>query len=135
MFTILHCSVCNDLKHAKTKLNNLLRISMMLNGYVKKDVKYDSHQKDINYNRIMNDKQNCHFMCGTCVKFNETQFKRTQKQIQDAAYSICCNIKDGLLTDRECYDVLRLLSGNYPMIYKTIDQTIKKHREKVKNHE
>ena len=117
MITHLHCTVCPDLQKAKLTLSNMQRINIMLNQYVKQNIKFNPEYK---IRSMQNDKQHLHFMCGNCVKFNDNALRRTEREIHDAVYSICCNIKDGLLSDHEIINVLHLLAGYYPTMHKEI---------------
>lgn len=134
MITHLHCTICPDLKKAKSTLSDMQRINISLKTYVKKDTKFNPKYNITNINVRVHP----HFMCGKCVEFNENKLRNVEKEIHNKIYSICCNIKDGLLSDNEIRNVLKLITNNYPSYHAEIIRQWhlkRKNETEEKNHE
>lgn len=115
-----YCVICTDYTHAKATLTDIRRIGYALNQLVKQNVNYNVHNCPAAY--VKNDTHHLHFMCGTCMKFNNSQLRQAENIVHSAAYSLCCNIQDGLISKKEYQEILRLLAGHYPMIYYTMEK-------------
>lgn len=127
----LECyGLCTDKKHALQKLHEIERIRRQLERYVKK--KENIFKRDRTMDVIMHDTIHLHFMCGSCSQFNDISFTQEQNRIHYAAYSLYHNILDGLIPVKDYNEILHLLAGNYPRIYRTLQDAWRKYKNSGK---
>lgn len=127
----LECyGLCTDKKHALQKLHEIERIRRQLERYVKK--KENIFKRDRTMDVIMHDVIRLHFMCGSCSQFDDMGFTQEQNHIHYAAYSIYCNICEGLIPVKDYNEILHLLAGNYPRIYRTLQDAWRKYKNSGK---
>lgn len=121
-----YCYLCHDKKHAFQKLYEIERIRRQLERYVRE--KEDMLKRDRATDVIMHDTIHLHFMCGSCSEFSDINFTQEQNRIHYAAYSLYCNICEGLIPVKDYNEILHILAGNYPGIYRTLQDTWRKHQ-------
>lgn len=127
----LECyGLCNDKKHAFQKLREIERIRHQLERYVKKKENVIKHSRTTD--AIMHDVIHLHFMCGNCSEFHDMNFTQEQNRIHYAAYSLYYNICEGLISVKDYNEILRLLAGNYPGIYRTLQDAWRKYKNSGK---
>lgn len=125
-----YCYLCHDKKHAFQKLYEIERIRRQLEHYVKE--KEDMLKRDRATDAIMHDTIHLHFMCGSCSEFSDMSFTQEQNRIHYAAYSLYCNIYEGLIPTKDYNEILHILAGNYPGIYRTLQDAWRKYKNSGK---
>lgn len=125
-----YCYLCHDKKHAFQKLYEIERIRRQLERYVRK--KEDMLKRDRATDAIMHDTIHLHFMCGSCSEFSDMSFTQEQNRIHYAAYSLYCNICEGLIPTKDYNEILHILAGNYPGIYRTLQDAWRKYKNSGK---
>jgi hypothetical protein len=124
MFDPVYCNVCPDLKHAKSKLNQVKNIINRLKPYIKQKETYNVRPRpaaDVKYDTIHN-----HFMCGHCRKFNNTEWNHVESELHETVFTLCVNAENGLLSSSEGHAILHLLAGYYPICYRTFESCMRK---------
>ena len=123
--------VCRAENKFNIEISNIKRITQQ----VKQLSNYENKQENNREIRelssqLMYDKKYIHYMCGTCYKINETVLINLERQLDklliDFAIHYTVNKKG------ELQQILRILSGHYPLKYRSLENyCIKQER---KNH-
>ncbi len=135
------CSVCTDLRHYKTSLDDARRIRINIDRILP-DAPVDT--RNITNERLrhtMSENKNVHFMCGYCMKADTNELVNEEKRITDSIIKFLAYVKNNFDTQSEkCtkmyFDIQRNLRGNYPRLAHNLEQywfTSVKKPEKTKN--
>ncbi len=133
------CTVCNDLKHFKVKLNDAKRILANIERILPSTSVDTRDIKCRNLRNLFEEKKHAHFMCGHCMKADRQELSMVEDKITEAVIEfVACAIKnadeDYNHYERMYYDILRNLRGNYPKMAHNLEQywfsSVKKTEDK-----
>ena len=113
------CLLCNDKRHYQSKVNDTERIIRYLQRYGS-DCSIEDYDL---WHRLNTDHQHIHFMCGTCIKVNAQELKRSEEQLCKVVYSIITDIRNG--RELPVFEILRTLQGYYPIMYRCVEKEYK----------
>jgi len=115
------CMVCNDKNKYRVAVYDAERIY----GQLARLVGSEEEVKDTSlWNRIRADHKHVHFMCGTCREVDDSALKTVELRLHKVVYSACEKLrrKENL----PIHDILRLLQGYYPILYRCVDECRRK---------
>ncbi len=119
---LLYCSICHDPQHAEAFIHDAERIAMQIESYCVQKFPYEAQDQSLAC--VRNDAHHPHFMCGTCMKLDAGKINRANEAVQNAVFSLCRNVEEGLVSPERAREASRHLSGYYPMLYKIIERVV-----------
>ena len=126
-FFIAHCTICNDIKHFNSKVNDAKRIANNIKSIL---LKYGSiHTLEMYEGEHMRhnfdfDHQHQHFMCGECMKANKQSLVNAELEIVDHLLRFVMLVKKdkSAINTMDYHDILRNLQGYYPGMYRALER-------------
>ena len=117
------CNCCNDKRryesHIYTAQNILNRLGNIANRYDNEE--FSSKEKQLLQHLSM-DGKHPHFMCGQCLKVDTQDLKNLEQKIDILIVKIAKNVTHD---NREYYDTLRLLQGEYSGKYHILERFVR----------
>ena len=117
------CMCCSDLtryKRKKEEVSNKINLLERIVSYQRIDNKqYNEFKKKYHHLILYNESTHCHFMCGVCRKVNDIELRLIEDHLRNLLWKVFFLIYTQ--GDEELYyNTLRLLQGDYPIIYNSL---------------
>ena len=134
------CMCCNDLTRYKRKSDDVSRKNDLLKRVVSNQ-SIDEEQYKVfrkKYQNLIyilqNDSTHLHLMCGACDKVNNSEIRLKEDQLRELLWKVFFLIyKQG---DDELYHcTLRLLQGDYPITYVSLERLWYMRKKEVNENE
>lgn len=124
MFNPMHCSICNDKNQYRMAVMDAERINQNLSHYVQ-NTHPDIKDRAI-WSTLCNDSHHVHFMCGMCHQVNSLELHNAEERLRRTIYAICKESQTDETIVKAKGDILRQLQGYYPLMWRVVNQHVKR---------